>query len=83
MPDWKGAGPSKIRGFWLISFTAIHEVLAIALNECVEVEGVSGWLVEGRTISVMEDPKKDTNLITIEHMNIWGKWAISRRAERE
>ena len=42
MPDWKGAGPGKIRGFWLISFTAIHEVLAIALNECVEVEGVSG-----------------------------------------
>ena len=42
MPDWKGAGPGKIRGFWLISFTAIHEDLAIALNECIEVEGVSG-----------------------------------------
>ena len=42
MPDWKGAGPGKIRRFWLISFTAIHEDLAIALNECIEVEGVSG-----------------------------------------
>ena len=28
MPDWKEAGPDRIQGFWLKSFTAVHEVLA-------------------------------------------------------
>ena len=46
MPDWKGAGPDKIQGFWLKSFTAVHEVLATVLNECIEVGDVPGWLIE-------------------------------------
>ena len=45
MPDWKEAGPDKIQSFWLKSFTAVHEVLATVLNECVEVGDVPGWLV--------------------------------------
>ena len=57
MPDWKGARPEKIQGFWLKSFTAVHEVLATVLNGCSEVGDVPGWLVEGRTILVMKDPK--------------------------
>ena len=63
MPDWKGAGPDKIQGFWLKSFTAVHEVLATVLNECLEVGDVPGWLVEGRTILVMKDSKKDTEMV--------------------
>ena len=43
VPDWKGAGPDKIQGFWLKSFTAVHEVLATVLNECLEVGDVPGW----------------------------------------
>ena len=62
MPDWKGAGPDKIQGFWLKSFTALHGVLAAALNECVEVGDVPGWLVEGRTILVMKDSKNGTEV---------------------
>ena len=62
MPDWKGAGPDKIQGFWLKSFTAVHEVLATVLNEYLEVGDVPGWLVEGRTILVMKDSKKDTEV---------------------
>ena len=58
MPDWKGAGPDKIQGFWLKSFTALHGVLAAALNECIE----AGWLVEGRTILVMKDSKNGTEV---------------------
>ena len=60
VPDWKGAGPDKIQGFWLKSFTAVHEVLATVLNERIEVGGVRGWLVEGRTDLVMKDSKKGT-----------------------
>ena len=62
MPDWKEAGPDKIQGFCLKSFTAVHEVLATVLNECVEVGDVPGWLVEGRTILVMKDSKKGTEV---------------------
>ena len=42
MPDWKGAEPDKIQGFWLKSFTALHGVLAAALDECIEVGDVPG-----------------------------------------
>ena len=60
MPDWKGARPEKIQGFWLKSFAAVHEVLATVLNECIEVGDVPGWLAEGRTILVMKGSKKGT-----------------------
>ena len=58
MPDWKGAGPDKIQGFWWKSFTAVQEVLATVLNECLDVEDIPGWLIEGRAILVMKDSKK-------------------------
>ena len=62
MLDWKGAGPDKIQGFWLKSFTAVHGVLAAVLNECIEVGDVLRWLVEGRTILVMKDSKNGTEV---------------------
>ena len=62
MPVWKGARPDKIQGFWLKSFTTLHGVLAAALNECIEVGDVPGWLVEGRTILVMKDSKNGTEV---------------------
>ena len=62
MPDWKGARLDKIQGFWLKSFTALHGVLAAALNECIEAGDVPGWLVEGRTILVMKDSKNGTEV---------------------
>ena len=58
MPDWKRAGPDKIQGFWLKSFTAVHEVLATVLNECIEVGDVPGWFVKGRTIVATKNSKK-------------------------
>ena len=55
-------GPDKIQGFWLKSFTAVDEVQATVLNKCIEVGDVSGWLAEGRTILVMKDSKKGTEV---------------------
>ena len=60
--DWKGVGLDKIQGFWLKSFTAVHQVLAAVLNESIEVGNVPGWLVERRTILVMTDSKKGTGV---------------------
>ena len=61
IPDSEGAGPDRIQGFWLKSFTAVH-VLATVLNERIEVGNVPGWLVEGRTILVMKDSRKGTEV---------------------
>ena len=75
MPDWKGAEPDKIWGFWLKSFTAVHEVLATVLEECIEMGDIPGWLVEGRTILVMKGSENGTevgNYIPIACLNlIW------------
>ena len=49
-----------IKGFWLTSFTAVHEVIATVLNECIEVGYVPGWVVERSTILVMKDSLKGT-----------------------
>ena len=76
MPDWKGARPDKIQGFWLNSFTAVHEVLATVLNECIEVGDVPGWLAEGRTIVVTKDSKNRTevgNYRPTAHLNLMRK----------
>ena len=62
VPDWKWARPDKIQGFWLKSFTTVHEVLATVLNECVEVGDVLGWFFEGGTVLVMKDSKKGAEI---------------------
>ena len=75
MPDWKGAGPDRIRGFWLKSLTAVHEVLATVFNKCIEMGDVPGWLVEERTILGMKDSKKGAevgNYRTIACLNLTG-----------
>ena len=49
-----------IKGFWFTSFTAVPEVIATVLNECIEVRYVLGWVVERSTILVMKDSLKGT-----------------------
>ena len=49
-----------IKGFWFTSFTAVPEVIATVLNECIEVRYVPGWVVERSTILVMKDSLKGT-----------------------
>ena len=80
MPDWKGARSDKTQGFWLKCFTAVHEALATVLNECVEVGGAPGWLVEGGTILVMKDSKKGNEVGNYKPI---GKQTITRRIKRK
>ena len=44
--------------FFKESFTAVREVLATILNECIEVGDVPVWLLAARTILAMKDSKK-------------------------
>ena len=62
MPNWKGAGPDKIQGFWIKNFSEIHTSLANCLQQCMEQSEVPNWLVEGRTILIMKDPTKGTDV---------------------
>ena len=58
MPKWKGPGPDGIHGYWLRSFTTIHEKLASTLDDCVSLCQIPEWLVVGRTILILKDPTK-------------------------
>ena len=58
IPSWKGPGPDGIQGFWLKSFTAMHQTLARTFNQCVVSCQIPEWMVVGRTILVMKDPNK-------------------------
>ena len=62
MPDCKGSGPDKIQCVWLKPFKAVHDVLVTVLNEFIEVGDVPGWLVEVRTVLVVKDSKKGTEV---------------------
>ena len=62
IPDWKGAGPDGIQGFWIKYLSAIHGVLARTLNDCIGSGEVPEWMVEGRTVLIMKDPSKGTEV---------------------
>ena len=62
MPNWKGPGPDGIHGYWLRSFTSIHEKLASSLDDCVRLCQIPEWMVIGRTILVMKDPTKGSDV---------------------
>ena len=62
MPNWKGTRPDKIHGFWLKSFTDVHEALATVLNKCIKMGDGPGWLEEGRNILAMKNSKKGADV---------------------
>ena len=55
MPNWKGPGPDGIQGYWLRSFTSIHEKIASSFDDCLRLYNIPEWLVEGRTVLIMKD----------------------------
>jgi hypothetical protein len=58
MPKWKGPGPDGLHGFWIKSFSIVHESLSNSLSECINSCEIPSWMVEGRTILVMKDEGK-------------------------
>jgi hypothetical protein len=58
MPKWKGPGPDGLHGFWIKSFSNVHESLSTSLSDCINTCDVPTWMVEGRTILVMKDVGK-------------------------
>ena len=62
IPSWKGPGPDDIQGYWIKNFTELHDKIAENLQHCLRTREVPHWLVEGRTILVMKDTSKGTEV---------------------
>ena len=62
--SWKAASRDGVRAFWFKTFTSLHSVLAMALQECLNKGDVPEWMVKERTVLMQKDPAKGTVAIT-------------------
>ena len=49
MPNWKSPGRDLVQGFWLKSFSSLHEMVRLQIKECLDSGFVPSWLTRGRT----------------------------------
>ena len=61
MPNWKSPGPDLVQGFWLKSFSSLHERVRLQLKECLDNGFVPSWLTRGRT-SLLQKDKSEGNV---------------------
>ena len=58
MPNWKSPGPDLVQGFWLKSFSSLHERVRLQLKECLDKGFVPNWLTRERTSLLQKDKSK-------------------------
>ena len=58
MPNWKSPSPDLVQGFWLKSFSSLHERVRLQLKECLDSGFVPSWLTRGRTSLLQKDKSK-------------------------
>ena len=58
MPNWKSPGPDLVQGFWLKSFSSLHERAKLHLKECLDSGFVPSCLTRGRTALLQKDKCK-------------------------
>ena len=58
MPNWKSPGPDLAQGFWLKSFSSLHERVRLQIKECLDSGFVPSWLTRGRTSLLQKDKSK-------------------------
>ena len=58
MPNWKSPGQDLVQGFWLKSFSSLHENVRLQLKECLDSGFVLSWLTRGRTSLLQKDKSK-------------------------
>ena len=58
MRNWKFPGPDLVQGFWLKSFSSLHERVRLQLKECLDSGFVPSWLTRGRTLLLQKDKSK-------------------------
>ena len=47
-------------GFWFKKIIALHPVIAIGLDDCLQSGNVPDWMVKGRTVLIQKDSAKGT-----------------------
>ena len=60
LSNWKAPGPDGVTGFWFKKITALHPVIAIGLDDCLQSGNVPDWMVKGRTVLIQKDSAKGT-----------------------
>ena len=58
MPNRKSPGLDLVQGFWLKSFSSLHERVRLQLKECLDSGFVPSWLTRGRTSLLQKDKSK-------------------------
>ena len=58
MPNWKSPGLDLVLGFWLKSFSSLHEWVRLQLKECLDSGFVPSWLTRGRTSLLQKNKSK-------------------------
>ena len=59
VPNWKGAGPDGVQGYWLKKFTSLHGKISVELNDILNsVKPIPSWMTYGRTVLCLKDPGK-------------------------
>ena len=48
MPNWKSPGADLVQGFWLESFSGLHERVRLQLKECLDSGFVKDFIVTER-----------------------------------
>ena len=62
MPNWKAPGPDFVQGFWFKKLTRLHTRLKYHLQDCLNQGNVPKWMGRGRTVLVMKNPQKGTQV---------------------
>ena len=62
MKNWKAPGPDGLQGFWIKSFTACHERMAVQLQRCLDTGEVPDWLTKGKTVLIMKEKEKGNDV---------------------
>ena len=58
MPNWKSPSPDLVQGFWLKSFSSLHEKARLQLKECLDSGFVPSWLTRGKISLLWKDRSK-------------------------
>ena len=59
VPNWKGAGPDGVQGYWLKNFTSLHGKISVELNDILNSgKPILSWMTYGRTVLCLKDQAK-------------------------
>ena len=62
VPNWKAPGADGVQGFWLKNFTSLRVRICEQFNQCLESGEVPGWMTRGRTVLIMKDKDKGSDV---------------------